>query len=483
LGKITIEIVDWSDPEAPSPLDAGETPQITVNKVKGRPCDCDLTIVVLWGRLGTPLPADIVRPDGSQYESGTVWEFEDAVRAGKEVWVYRRRETPQIDIDDKDFQSKQLQYEAVKSFFSKFTNGDGSLRSGFNLFKTPPEFSNLFEKHLETWIRGRLDRSMSGDLNPIGALLELAKRNPEIPRHIAVWRVQFQISRQAIDSTRYYKNVHDLLHTLRVQFFGALFDLCRNAHKSPEDPSVWKDQYDLQLEDQLLLFQELNRGDLTNERVPGITTVVDALQTTINAIEMRDITGLEEKLRRLFRNVGLKLSWTNHRLAEEARHLPLAGLITALKRISENLERTSTAKPLIQFEMFQQGIEDLVRLEKELNATVVEHDKWQEIDDELRQVDAVGIRILWADLKTLTDKRCDSVSEDWALKLQNDSKQLEVAIRSDDESKIEEYFRRYRHRVERRFYDVDKTVKELCEKLARIGEPLAQLIDLVPEEV
>jgi hypothetical protein len=59
-GKVTIQVVAWDDPRAPTPMAAGETPHESVNQLTGRPADCDLTIVILWGRLGTKLPPGIV---------------------------------------------------------------------------------------------------------------------------------------------------------------------------------------------------------------------------------------------------------------------------------------------------------------------------------------------------------------------------------------------------------------------------------------
>lgn len=118
-GKVTIEVVAWDDPDAPTPMAANETPQESVNRFRGRPSECDLTIVILWGRLGTQLPAGMVRADGSRFESGTVWEYEDASQAGKEVWVYRRTETPRIDIDDRKLEAKRQQYESVTDQFTK----------------------------------------------------------------------------------------------------------------------------------------------------------------------------------------------------------------------------------------------------------------------------------------------------------------------------------------------------------------------------
>lgn len=64
-------------------MSVAETPQASVNRYSGRPADCDLTIVILWSKLGTRLPENVKRGDGTRYESGTVWELEDARQAGK----------------------------------------------------------------------------------------------------------------------------------------------------------------------------------------------------------------------------------------------------------------------------------------------------------------------------------------------------------------------------------------------------------------
>src|SRR5215831_3136326 len=66
-GRVTLEIFAYDNPEAPAPMSASETPQASVNRYLGRPADCDLTIVVLWSKLGTPLPPDLTRPDGTRY--------------------------------------------------------------------------------------------------------------------------------------------------------------------------------------------------------------------------------------------------------------------------------------------------------------------------------------------------------------------------------------------------------------------------------
>jgi hypothetical protein len=164
-GKVSIETVAWDDPEAPTPLVAGVTPQVSVNRFNRKPSQCDLTIVILWSRLGTALPPDVLKRDGSRYASGTEWELEDASSAQKDVFVYHRTQTPQISITDPDLAAKQQQYNAVQHFLRRFHNADGSIAGGYNDYETPDAFRQLFRKHLEKYLRGKLDIEQASEID------------------------------------------------------------------------------------------------------------------------------------------------------------------------------------------------------------------------------------------------------------------------------------------------------------------------------
>ncbi|MFM8444651.1 MAG: hypothetical protein ACKN9W_15095, partial [Methylococcus sp.] len=79
LGKLQKELsfkdrffiveVSWDDPENPAPLDASQTPQQGINRERGKPSDCDVVVVILWSRLGTPLTDE----HGKSWRSGTEW--------------------------------------------------------------------------------------------------------------------------------------------------------------------------------------------------------------------------------------------------------------------------------------------------------------------------------------------------------------------------------------------------------------------------
>jgi hypothetical protein len=73
-----LEVVSWDDPSRPLALDAYLTPQQAIDRRLPMPSECDVVVVILCSRMGTPLAHE-----GRQYLSGTHYEFDNAVRAEK----------------------------------------------------------------------------------------------------------------------------------------------------------------------------------------------------------------------------------------------------------------------------------------------------------------------------------------------------------------------------------------------------------------
>jgi hypothetical protein len=133
----TIEVVSWDDPEAPVPMLATITPQQAVSLSLPMPADCDVTIVILWSRIGTPL--EELKADGTAYLSGTQWEFENARRANKPVLLYRRTTPPPVTAGDAAEAARQL--ERLEQFLAQFKGPGGTLRGGITTYKTLDEFA------------------------------------------------------------------------------------------------------------------------------------------------------------------------------------------------------------------------------------------------------------------------------------------------------------------------------------------------------
>ncbi|MGF1643748.1 MAG: SIR2 family protein [Thiotrichales bacterium] len=157
-GQVTCEAVRWDDPSAPIAMPATLTPQEAVNRGMPKPSQCDVLVVMLWARMGTPLPAAYSKPDGARYESGTEWEYEDALSAEPRphVLVYRRTAKVQIDPDDPAAIDKLEQRKRVQRFFERFRNADGSLGGGFGEYETPAAFRERLRTDLRAFVQQRL---------------------------------------------------------------------------------------------------------------------------------------------------------------------------------------------------------------------------------------------------------------------------------------------------------------------------------------
>ncbi|MEM7068366.1 MAG: hypothetical protein AAF478_05725 [Pseudomonadota bacterium] len=142
------------------------------------PSKTDIVACILWSRLGTRLPKNIKRSDGSRYDSGTEFEFEDAYQARKEkgrpdLLVYRKMVEPTVSLANADEVAQRLkQKKALDGFVQKwFHADDGSLVAAFHPFENSAEFETLFEKHLETLVQQRLEE-MSLSVTPDEAIAQ-----------------------------------------------------------------------------------------------------------------------------------------------------------------------------------------------------------------------------------------------------------------------------------------------------------------------
>ena len=167
--RATFDVISWDDPHASPGLSAHLAPQIAVNKRLRRPSECDIVVVILWGRMGTPLTNELKGDDGTTYISGTEWEFDDALNAAREcgrpeILLYRRIGAPQISLDDPDIADKQEQYQRVQEFFSRFRGSDASLTGSFHPYKGTEQFRELLRQHLESLVNEIIGDGFSKEL-------------------------------------------------------------------------------------------------------------------------------------------------------------------------------------------------------------------------------------------------------------------------------------------------------------------------------
>lgn len=161
--KITCEVVRWDDPNAPVTMPATLTPQEAVNRGLAKPSVCDVVIVILWSRMGTPLPDTYLKEDGTGYLSGTEYEYEEAITAKPPpyILVYRRNTEPEVDLHDKKKREEQLaQFDKVEDFFARFRNPDGSLKGGYTEYETPQAFRDRLRADLRAYIEPLVQKKL-----------------------------------------------------------------------------------------------------------------------------------------------------------------------------------------------------------------------------------------------------------------------------------------------------------------------------------
>lgn len=155
-GRVELQTYLWER----SVLRATDTFQAQIIDIK----EADLALFILWARIGTPLSIEqFVRPDGSQYQSGTEYEFERA-REGyetarkPEILCYLKTAEVRMSLKDREARALQVaELDAVAEFVDKwFRNPDGTFKSAFYNFEKSAHFEELIEAHLRDWIRERL---------------------------------------------------------------------------------------------------------------------------------------------------------------------------------------------------------------------------------------------------------------------------------------------------------------------------------------
>jgi tetratricopeptide (TPR) repeat protein len=151
------------------------------------PAEFDIVVCILWSRLGSRLHSKHRRQDGTAYQSGTEFEFEEAIRGWRatngerpDILVYRR-DYLKLEITDENFvippplqvrplsgresaleevAEKLRQYQALLGFFDKwFRNSDEAVFTGaYNPYQNLADFEQKLYRALRSLVLKRLPK-------------------------------------------------------------------------------------------------------------------------------------------------------------------------------------------------------------------------------------------------------------------------------------------------------------------------------------
>jgi WD40 repeat protein len=127
----------------------------------------DIVILIVWSRLGTPLPSKTsVREykgiDGRVPVTGTEWEYEDALASARlhgtpDILAFRNVKPASVDARNPDARAKSIaQLDALDAFWCRHFADHDVLIAAFKEYYTLQEFADRLEEALRKLIERRI---------------------------------------------------------------------------------------------------------------------------------------------------------------------------------------------------------------------------------------------------------------------------------------------------------------------------------------
>lgn len=173
-GFFTLEPLLWED----LPLQADASFQQGIDLVLSGKSKVDIAVFILWSRLGSPVGARILRPDGiTEYRSGTEREFDLMLQARNQspepkrpmILAYvrdddrgflGRQEGLPMERKEQEFQQLKLAKEFIAEHF--YDSETKTNIRAFSTFEEPLAFAHRLRVHLRTLLDGMLGENDTG---------------------------------------------------------------------------------------------------------------------------------------------------------------------------------------------------------------------------------------------------------------------------------------------------------------------------------
>lgn len=312
--------------------------------------------------------------------------------------------------------------------------------------------------------------------------LEQLMQNAEVREAVGDFQSDFEAAVLQIELLAFYKDVHDLLHTLQFQCYRGI---TQEAKRFPDDATSREILADHQITFDGLLHQleEVATRDATlGAELVWIQDLRDAQGEFQQAIQQGAAKPLTRAVWLMDRVLAVQPSHVNTRLNAAARALRLTALVEALTLLRDRFEGGGLDPAKIR--AFSDSIRSLVALQQNLTALVVEHDRWQALDLDLRRIqqnlksDVLELELSWDRVLIMITPLCN-VAEAWAVALRASYEQVGQGVAAQDQARERQAFQRLYAQAADRFYRVDTTLKRVCESLRTIAEPLTTLLGMM----
>jgi hypothetical protein len=314
------------------------------------------------------------------------------------------------------------------------------------------------------------------------AALQDLMQDTEVQVAAREFQSEFESAVRQIELLAVYKDLHDLLHTLQFQSYRVIaheakrFPADETAREILLDHSLTLDEIGEQLKE---VAGRVKTESLEFVWIQDLTDARSHLKAALDRCEVRE---LAKTVWLIDRVVAVQPSQINTRLNAVARVLALPELVAALTTLHTRLANGGAAPDKLQ--EFQAGIASLSELDRDLKARVVEHDRWQGVDLELRRIQTnmrdaiVELDLSWPRLKIMIEPLA-ACPDAWAAELRAEMMKVDAGLGAQDAVRTRQGFQRFYSQASARFYRVDLALKRVCEGLRTVGTPLAQVLRLL----
>ncbi|MGE0449896.1 MAG: effector-associated domain EAD1-containing protein [Vicinamibacterales bacterium] len=312
--------------------------------------------------------------------------------------------------------------------------------------------------------------------------LERLMQNPDVREAVADFQADFEGAAKQIEVLAFYKDMHDLLHTLQFQCYRGI---TQEAKRFPDDATsreiladheITFDGLVRQLDDVAL------RGVAQEAELIWLRDLREAHAEFLKAIQTDAVKSLTRAIWLMDRVLAVQPSQINTRLNAAARALRLEAIVDALTLLLNRF--TGGGLDPAKVQTFSESIRSLEALQQNLTALVLEHDRWQALDLDLRRIqqnlkiDTLELELSWERVHIMIVPLCGA-DEPWAKALTATCDMVGQSLSAADATKQRMAFQRLYAQAAERFYRVDTTLKRMCESLRAIGDPLNTLLGLI----
>jgi len=279
-----------------------------------------------------------------------------------------------------------------------------------------------------------------------------------------------------------YKAIHDRLHDFQFLCYAPIVSAARTFPQG--DTAAQLELYQLTFGSELKKIRRIADSPVLKKEKDSFAWIEDDLAPANDllraVIAETSLQKLQAVIRALRNVMQLQPTIINTLLLRTVEDLDLAKLVETLTAVTAELPQLEEGEELRPW--IESAVADLRVLYQELTELASNHRAWQRADNSLRMFEATlgqsagDISDAWAvvdrDIRRVLSGDDPSLTE-----LQSLAQRVAGALPEGPGGKVFVYFSRFQSLASNRFYQVDKHLNQLCERLAPVGKDLVTVAE------